>query len=650
MVSINTNLSSLLVQKNLNNSTNALNQAIERMTTGYKINHASDNAANYSIAENMSSQISSYEVAADNISMGLDMVNTAQDSIALMQSRTERLMDLWTQAQNGTYGEQSIKAVQQEANALVQEIDRLYNNTEYNGIKLLGYDMPAWAEEVRAAAGVNESGGTPRHHIEDSEVEAMTHVAGLSNFKGGTTFAITTVEDLANLATLVNSGKDTTGKTFVMGADLDLSAWCAEHTDSNGVGGWNAIGQSASTQFKGTFDGNGHVISGLYINKESSDYQGLFGYTSSTSTIKNVGVEECDVTGRTYVGGLVGQSDGSIESCYSTGNVSGDGPVGGLVGESNGTIDSCYSTGDVSGNYNVGGLVGQSGGSIESCYSTGNVSGDGSVGGLVGLSYGSSIDSYSTGDVSGNYNVGGLVGWSDCCSIESCYSTGDVSGEGRIGGLVGEILFYLEDVELTNVASYGNVNGNSIVGTLIGSAYYNDCGDEDGTLTITNAISSTQNGVGLIGGATYWSDDLHVDPDYDMSDWLSEITGIQTQTTLQVGINGNNSSRITTNTHLSDTIRVNNIGAKSAYDEIQGFLDKLSARATELGAMSNRLQSAAESTVVAMENLVSSRSTIKDADIAKESSSYIRAQILQQASATLLATANQSPSIALQLL
>ena len=79
-------------------------------------------------------------------------------------------------------------------------------------------------------------------------------------------------------------------------------------------------------------------------------------------------------------------------------------------------------------------------------------------------------------------------------------------------------------------------------------------------------------------------------------------------------------------------------------------MNALSERATEIGAVSNRLESALESTNVVMENLTSSLSTIRDADIAKESSQYIKAQILQQASATLLATANQTPSLTLQLL
>ena len=71
-------------------STDKLNQAIERMTTGAKINHAKDNAANYSISTNMTTQLSAYDVAADNVAMGIDMVNTASDVISQMQDKAAR--------------------------------------------------------------------------------------------------------------------------------------------------------------------------------------------------------------------------------------------------------------------------------------------------------------------------------------------------------------------------------------------------------------------------------------------------------------------------------------------------------------------------------------------------------------------------------
>ena len=85
-------------------STNKLNEAIEKMTTGAKINHAKDNAANYSISTNMTTKMSAYMVAEDNVSMGLDLVTTASDIISQMEDKAGRLRALSTQARNGTYG------------------------------------------------------------------------------------------------------------------------------------------------------------------------------------------------------------------------------------------------------------------------------------------------------------------------------------------------------------------------------------------------------------------------------------------------------------------------------------------------------------------------------------------------------------------
>ena len=126
MLSINTNLSSLIAQNSLTTSTDLLNQAIERMSTGCKINHASDNAANYSISTNMSTKLSSFEVAQDNVAAGMDLVSVASDNLSLISDHASRIRDLCMQAQNGTYGAQSINAIKSEANARIAEIVRLY--------------------------------------------------------------------------------------------------------------------------------------------------------------------------------------------------------------------------------------------------------------------------------------------------------------------------------------------------------------------------------------------------------------------------------------------------------------------------------------------------------------------------------------------
>ncbi|MCK4522235.1 MAG: hypothetical protein KAU20_06680, partial [Nanoarchaeota archaeon] len=151
----------------------------------------------------------------------------------------------------------------------------------------------------------------------------------------------------------------------------------------NGGAGFDPIGT-----FTGIFDGNGHTITGLYINRPSTSFGGLFGYINGAE-IKNLGLINVDITGNDYVGGLVGYHIKSITTkCYATGAVSGDGYVGGLFGRCDYGVANCYSKCAVSGSSSVGGLVGwltqYSSRKLEKCYSMGAVSGSSSVGGLVG--------------------------------------------------------------------------------------------------------------------------------------------------------------------------------------------------------------------------------------------------------------------------
>ena len=140
-LTINTNISSLVAQGNLSKATKSLNTAIERMTTGYKINHASDNAAGYSIARNWETQLGSLDVAADNAATGADMLTTLEDTYSLVTSHSQRVRDLTEQAANGTYGSQSLKAIQSEITARLEEVDRISANCEFNGLKMMDGSM-----------------------------------------------------------------------------------------------------------------------------------------------------------------------------------------------------------------------------------------------------------------------------------------------------------------------------------------------------------------------------------------------------------------------------------------------------------------------------------------------------------------------------
>ena len=138
-LTINTNISSIIAQRNLNKATNTLNDSIERMSTGYKINHASDNAAGYSISNMWVTQLGSLDIASDNATTGADMLTTAEETYSLLTSHLQRVRDLTEQAANGTYGSQSLRAIQSEVAARLMEINRISANSEFNGIKLIKY-------------------------------------------------------------------------------------------------------------------------------------------------------------------------------------------------------------------------------------------------------------------------------------------------------------------------------------------------------------------------------------------------------------------------------------------------------------------------------------------------------------------------------
>ena len=252
--------------------------------------------------------------------------------------------------------------------------------------------------------------------------------------------------------------KAITGYELMNNLDFATSRWGEGASGGDKVTkGWEPIGDNSTrdnnSRFTAIFEGNGHTISNLFIDRSSTDYVGLFGYVNeSSAALRNIGLLEVNVTGDDYVGGLVGTNfESTVSNSYATGSVTGgDEDIGGLVGSSFGDIVSSYATGSVTGSLsNVGGLVGRhDSGMVSNSYATGAVRGVGNVGGLVGRNDGTVSGSYATGSVSGTNRVGGLVGESTR-GISGSYATGAVTGSRDVGGLVG-------DFSGTITASYYN--------------------------------------------------------------------------------------------------------------------------------------------------------------------------------------------------
>ena len=136
-ITINTNLSSLVAQKNLRAATAGMNKAMERLSTGFKINSGADDAAGYSVVEGMQAKVNGYDIIETNASMGLDMLTTQEGVLDILNEYLQRIRDLTMQAANGTYGSASLNAIRTEVEQRMDEINRLCTITDFNDTYLL---------------------------------------------------------------------------------------------------------------------------------------------------------------------------------------------------------------------------------------------------------------------------------------------------------------------------------------------------------------------------------------------------------------------------------------------------------------------------------------------------------------------------------
>lgn len=288
--------------------------------------------------------------------------------------------------------------------------------------------------------------------------------------KEGEIYLIQSAKDMRMLAQLVNKNEEVEPgvkaniASYRLTQDIDLSAYCT------GDEGWEPIGyvdyrddsiwELADLKdigdFNGTFDGDGHVVTGLYINRPEEQAQGLFGqrtdlrgedsdsaeYQSREKTIiKNLYIKDCDITGAYNTGGIMGgmwnfiQREGGniyIENCHVTGKIVGD-CAGGIAGSAS-TVKNCSFTGTVEGSI-TGGIAGEAY-YIYGCAVHADVSGFYGVGGIGGKAC-CVRNSYVVGSVAGYDSVGGITG--EGCCLTGCYTRADVTGYSRTGGLIGDI-------------------------------------------------------------------------------------------------------------------------------------------------------------------------------------------------------------------
>lgn len=263
-------------------------------------------------------------------------------------------------------------------------------------------------------------------------------------YNDATSFTLSTPQELAGLAVLVEGGNKFVGKTIVLGADIDLGAHL-----------FSPIGKTVALTFSGTFDGNNHTISNGFIVTPAGAFTGFFGQATD-ATIKNLKFNNLYVRGKDSSGGI----------------------AGGLMRS---TVTDCHVTGlDLSAELgaNIGGIAGSllTNSHILRCSVAGTVVGEAQVGGIVGGPWdlATITESYSSAAISALYLAGGVAGYTAPTffpnrpiTINNCFSTGNVTvsfgrAGGFYGGSAGELI-------IKNSYSTGIVTGPEYIGALIGT-------------------------------------------------------------------------------------------------------------------------------------------------------------------------------------
>ncbi len=219
--------------------------------------------------------------------------------------------------------------------------------------------------------------------------------------QGQTIYNTDNGKGLKNLAKLVNSNGGKTPINITLTGDITLTEE------------WTPIG-NFENRYTGTFDGGGHTITGLTVNQKERGNVGLIGYLGSGGKVQNLTLENVNLNGNLYVGGVVGYSNnGTVTACTASGSINGKEYVGGIVGSNYlGTVTACYNTSStVNGSYLVGGVVGQNNkGIVTACYNaSGSIYGEGTVGGVVGDNYTSTVTACYWSNYAG-YGIGNGTG------------------------------------------------------------------------------------------------------------------------------------------------------------------------------------------------------------------------------------------------
>jgi len=626
-VSLGSNIASLGAQRRLAEGTSSLSRTFERLSSGQRINRASDDAAGLAIADSLHANSRIFNQGVRNLNDGLSLLSIADSAIENLSSIMIRLEELAEQAANGTYGVQQRKALDAEAQALSKEYLRIARSTTFNGRGLLvsgfgelrlqgGYGVAGGIQSgLGGAIGTGSFGGSASYTTESQRSYALV----LGDLNGDGILDLVTAGDSGpGMATVrLGTGNGLFGTATSYATESQRSSDLALG-DLNGDGILDLVtagdsGPGMATVRLGTGDGTFGTATSYGAESSGS-------FALSLGDLNGDGILDL-VTGGYGASGTVTVRLGA-----------GDGSFGGTTTYGTSSVNG-ISLGDLNGD-DILDLVTTEGGAV--AIRLGN--GSGSFGASTTYSASTAAD-VTLGDLNGD-------------GIFDIVTAGGVGGGvatvalGNGNGSFGATTSYVTEDTFSTSVTLGDLNGDGIL-DLVTAGYGGGYGSGTGFFTVRLGTGS-----GSFGMATsYETQSSYIGSSLDVTlgdlngdgvlDLVSAEYGFVT-TRLMGTVNGVSSLLPFTLASVAD--------ARQALPVFKRKREQLATQRGEIGAFQSRIAVAVNVLQVSSENFKAAESRIRDADIADETSQLLRLNILQQAASAVLGQANQQPALAIQLL
>ncbi|MGJ0517106.1 MAG: flagellin [Methylomicrobium sp.] len=624
---INSNISSLNAQRNLNSSQASLATSLQRLSSGLRINSAKDDAAGLAISERFTTQIRGNDQAARNANDGISLAQSAEGDLVTIASNLQRMRELAVQAANATNSDSDRKAIDGEVQALSAEIDRVAQNSSFNGTKLLDGSFTAKNFQI----GANNTSSDVIQISSISSARTSDLGSAGSTFSATNTGTATTAALAAGDLTLngqqVGASKigalpgQTTSSAYSIAEAINaVSAQSGVTATANP----NTVSGSAATAFTAiaadTFSINGINIGAVAaggtaagqganvaaaINQVSTQTGVTASANTTTGALTLTAADGRDINISTSA---ANKATLLTQTGLATGNVSVAGTTVSLGAFS--TLTSTDATDKVgitvdgttvlaSTAVGAGGVTAATLATALNTFLTSNTGYQATL-----TSDGSSLGTAVTG---ANLTAGVSLTKSDGTAVDLQITFSDTTGALAPAGTTGGGFAGKTNGDVTATVSNTTAAGAGQV-------------SNHGTITLS---STSADGI-VLGGAG------------------AANAGFTTGTTAA-----------TTTSSVNSIASVNVLtaaNASKALDAIDGALQTINTSRASLGAYQNRFATVVDSLQTRTENLAASKSRITDADFAKETANLTRAQILQQAGTAMLSQANQLPQGVLSLL